>query len=179
MGVVLQETRSSIFRYGRISGWAAPMRRRKPSPRFAKAAGLHEFITSLPLGYGALAGEHGVRFLPRATATAGSLARAILRDPEVLLLDEATSALDPIEEAAVNQPLRILARGRTVISATHRLSTAADADHIFVFDEGRIVEQGSHFELLAATGYMRTSGASRPVLRSRPTAGMWMSMCSA
>jgi ATP-binding cassette, subfamily B, bacterial len=117
----------------------------------AKAAGLHEFIASLPLGYGAVAGEHGVQF-SSAQRQRMAIARAMLRDPEILLLDEATSGLDPLDETDVNATLRKLAKGRTVISVTHRLATAADADHIFVFDEGRIVEQGSHFELLGVNG---------------------------
>jgi ATP-binding cassette subfamily B protein len=117
----------------------------------AKAVGLHETIMSLPSGYGTPAGEHGVRFSMAQTQRL-AVARAILRDPEILLLDEATSALDPADEFAVHSILRTLSRGRTVISATHRLSTVADADHIFVFDSGAIVEQGNHLELLALDG---------------------------
>lgn len=117
----------------------------------AKTVGLHDFIMSLPQGYGTPAGEQGVR-LSLGQMQRLAIARAILRDPEILLLDEAASALDPIDEIEVNRVLRQAGKGRTVISVTHRLSTAADADHIFVFDRGRIVEQGSHFELLAASG---------------------------
>ncbi len=118
----------------------------------AKAAGLHETIMALPMGYGALVGgERGVR-LSSAEMQRLAIARAIVRDPEILLLDEATSGLDPADELAVHATLRSVSKGRTVISVTHRLSTTADADHIFVFDGGEIVEQGSHFELLAAEG---------------------------
>lgn len=117
----------------------------------ARAAGLHEWIMALPMGYASPAGEQGVRFSPVQMQRL-AIARAILRDPEILLLDEATSALDQADEVAVNETLRAAARGRTVVSVTHRLSTVAEADHIFVFDQGAIVEQGSHYELLAADG---------------------------
>jgi ATP-binding cassette subfamily B protein len=117
----------------------------------AKAVGLHDSIMALPMGYGSLLGEQGVR-LSLTEMQRLAIARAILRDPEILLLDEATSALDPADEAAVNATLRTVSKGRTVISVTHRLSTVADADHIFMFDQGEIVEQGSHFELLGANG---------------------------
>lgn len=118
----------------------------------AKAVGLHDFIVSLPQGYDTLAGEHVAR-LSAGRMQRLAMARAILRDPEIVLLDEATSALDAAEEIAVAEMMRSLAKGRTLISVTHRLSTTADADHIFVFDEGRIVEQGSHFELMALNGF--------------------------
>jgi len=117
----------------------------------AAAAGVHDFIMTLPAGYDTPVGEHGVT-LPPAAAQRLAIARAILRDPPILLLDEVTSALDPVDEVAVNDTLRELVKGRTVISVTHRLATTADADHIFFFDRGQIVEQGSHFELLAADG---------------------------
>jgi ATP-binding cassette subfamily B protein len=151
MGVVLQE--NSLFnisvreniRLGRPGASAEAI------VQVARAVGLHDFIAALPHGYSTLAGEHGVRF-SRAQMPRLALARAILRDPEILLLDEATSVLDPADELAVGRLIRSLAKGRTLISVTHRLSTTADADHIFVFDEGRIVEQGSHYELIAANG---------------------------
>lgn len=123
--------------------------------QISKAVGLHDFIMMLPQGYGTPAGEHGVRFsLVQMQRLA--MARAMLRNPEIVLLDEATSALDPVDEAEVSEMMRSLARGRTLISVTHRLSTTADADHIFVFDDGRIVEQGSHFELMAMNGFYAT-----------------------
>jgi ATP-binding cassette subfamily B protein len=105
----------------------------------------------MPEGYDTVLGEHGARLSAAATQRL-AIARAILRDPEILLLDEATSALDPADEIEVSRALRGLAGNRTVIAATHRLSTVADADHIFVLDDGALVEQGSHYELLAADG---------------------------
>ena len=151
MGVVLQE--NSLFNISVREN----IRLGKPDAseesiiEVSKAVGLHDFISSLPHGYATLAGEHGVRFsLVQMQRLA--MARAILRDPEIILLDEATSALDPVDELEVAGMMRSLAKGRTVISVTHRLSTAADADHIFVFEDGQIVEQGSHFELMAMNG---------------------------
>jgi ATP-binding cassette subfamily B protein len=117
----------------------------------AAAAGVHDFITTLPAGYNTVVGDHETS-LPPAQVQRLAIARAILRDPPILLLDEVTSALDLADEIAINETLRELARGRTTISVTHRLATTADADQIFFFDHGRMIEQGSHFELLAANG---------------------------
>ena len=155
MGVVLQE--NSLFNISVREN----IRLGKPDAseesiiEVAKAVGLHDFIMTLPLGYGTLAGEYGVRF-SIVQMQRLAVARAILRNPEIVLLDEATSALDPVDEMEVNGMMRVLARGRTLISVTHRLATTADADHIFVFDEGQIVEQGSHFELMAMNGAYAT-----------------------
>jgi len=151
IGVVLQE--NSVFNISvreniRLS---KPDASEEAILNAAKAVGLHDLIMALPMGYGTLLGEQGARFSITEMQRL-AIARAILRDPEILLLDEATSALDPADEAAVNGTLRTVSKGRTVISVTHRLSTVADADHIFMFDRGEIVEQGSHFELLAADG---------------------------
>jgi ATP-binding cassette subfamily B protein len=151
MGAVLQE--NSIFqipvreniRVGR------PEASEDAVVDIARAVGLHDAIMALPEGYNTVLGEHGSRF-STAEIQRLAIARAILRDPEILLLDEATSALDPADEIEVNRTLRSLAANRTVIAATHRLATVADADHIFVLDDGAIVEQGSHYELLAADG---------------------------
>ncbi len=117
----------------------------------AKLAEIHDFIVSLPEGYDSQAGERGEPF-SHANRQRIALARAMLRKPSILLLDEATSALDPLGEAAITQTIERLAVGRTVISVTHRLSSAQGADHIFVFDRGRVAEQGNHAELLAAGG---------------------------
>jgi ATP-binding cassette subfamily B protein len=151
MGVVLQDNPlfSASIRENILGG--RPDASAEAIDQAAKSAGVHDFILSLSHGYDTLVGEHGIA-LPPAQAQRLAIARAILRDPPILLLDEITSALDPADEMAVNETLRALGKGRTVISVTHRLATIADADHIFFFDRGQVVEQGSHFELLAANG---------------------------
>ena len=117
----------------------------------ARAAEIHEAIAAFPRGYDTPAGERGARFSGGQRQRL-ALARALLRDPAILLLDEATSALDPASEAAIDATLRRVARGRTVITITHRLTSVADADRLYVLDRGRLVEQGRHDELLAGRG---------------------------
>ena len=114
----------------------------------AQGAEIHDFILSLPQGYETMVGERGGR-LSGGQRQRIALARAILREPAILILDEATSALDPATEAGIQRTLERLARERTVISVTHRLSTAVRADTILVLDRGRVVERGTHAELLA------------------------------
>ncbi len=118
----------------------------------ARDAEIHSFIEALPQGYDMPVGERGGR-LSGGQRQRVSIARAILRNPAVLVLDEATSALDPGTESAINATLARLAQGRTSISVTHRLAGAATADIIFVFDRGRLVESGSHTDLLARVGH--------------------------
>ncbi|MBI2504751.1 MAG: ATP-binding cassette domain-containing protein [Candidatus Latescibacteria bacterium] len=117
----------------------------------ARAAELHSFIAGLPQGYDTLVGEGEARLSGGQRQRLG-IARAILRDPEILLLDEATSALDPTTEAAINATLEKLARHRTAIWVTHRLSAAMNMDHLFVLERGRVVEEGTHKELLNRKG---------------------------
>ncbi|HYA18329.1 MAG TPA: ABC transporter ATP-binding protein, partial [Bryobacteraceae bacterium] len=117
----------------------------------AAAIGLDAMVRELPQGYATMTGERGAA-LSLAGVQRLAIARALLRSPQVLLLDEATSGLEPVDEMEINQLLAPLRAGRTVIALTHRLSTVADADYIFVMDNGEIVERGSHFELLAANG---------------------------
>ena len=116
-----------------------------------RAAEIHEFVVSLPEGYDTIAGERGSRFSGGQRQRL-ALARALVRDPAILLLDEATSALDPGSEAAINETLTRVAKGRTVISVTHRLSTISNTDRIFVLDRGQIAEQGKHDDLLHRHG---------------------------
>lgn len=118
----------------------------------ARDAEIHATIAGFPAGYDTLVGERG-SLLSGGQRQRLAIARALLRDPAILLLDEATSALDPATEQAVNETLRRVARGRTVVSVTHRLSAITHADRIHVFDAGRVVESGRHEELVARHGY--------------------------
>ena len=117
----------------------------------AKRAEIHDFVAGLPGGYDTVIGERG-ETLSGGQRQRLAIARAIVRDPSVLLLDEATSALDQTTEAAINRTLREVGRGRTVISATHRLTSVTDMDEIVVLQDGHVVERGSHAELLDRDG---------------------------
>ena len=117
----------------------------------ARAARIHDHLMSLPDGYNTVVGERGYRFSGGEKQRL-AIARAILRDPPVLVLDEATSALDVETERAVQDALDRLSEGRTTLVIAHRLSTIRDADQILVLDGGRIVERGTHGELVELGG---------------------------
>jgi subfamily B ATP-binding cassette protein MsbA len=117
----------------------------------ARAANAHDFIMATPHGYDTIVGERGIK-LSGGQRQRIAIARAMLKDPRILLLDEATSSLDSESEALVQEALERLMRGRTAVIIAHRLSTVAIAHRIVVLDRGRIVEQGSHAELLARQG---------------------------
>jgi ATP-binding cassette, subfamily B, bacterial len=117
----------------------------------ARAAHIHERILSLELGYDTVVGERGYR-MSGGEKQRLAIARAILKDPRVLILDEATSALDTTSERLVQSALAPLMRGRTTVAIAHRLSTILAADVIFVLDQGRLVEHGTHGELVGSGG---------------------------
>jgi ATP-binding cassette subfamily B protein len=117
----------------------------------ARLANAHEFILRLPMGYGTLVGERGVK-LSGGERQRVALARAFLADAPVLILDEATSSLDSESEALIQQAMERLMKGRTSIVIAHRLSTVRSLDRILVFDRGAIVEQGTHTALAARAG---------------------------
>ncbi|HET7468490.1 MAG TPA: ABC transporter transmembrane domain-containing protein [Gemmatimonadales bacterium] len=134
----------------------------------ARAAHAHEFIERLPLGYATLVGERGIK-LSGGQRQRVAIARAILKDPAVLILDEATSNLDTESERLIEDALAKLLVGRTTLIIAHRLSTVQRADRLLVIEHGRIVEEGTHGELLALGGmyarlYQRQFREGAPVL---------------
>jgi subfamily B ATP-binding cassette protein MsbA len=141
----------------------------------AEAAAAHDFITQLPEGYDTIVGDRGLR-LSGGERQRLSLARAILKDAPILLLDEATSALDAESERLVQLALERLTRGRTTLVIAHRLATVRNADLIYVLEDGRVLEQGSHDELLARGGLyarlcrlqFRDDGAEVPAPATAP-----------
>jgi ATP-binding cassette subfamily B (MDR/TAP) protein 1 len=123
----------------------------KDIERVAKECELHDFIMSLPEGYNTEVGAHGSK-LSGGQRQRLAIARALIRDPEILLLDEATSQLDANTERDIRKAIAAASKGRTTIMIAHRLASVQHADRIFVFDTGRIVEQGRHDELVAMGG---------------------------
>ncbi|RII95049.1 ABC transporter ATP-binding protein [Clavibacter michiganensis] len=151
IGIVSQETYLFHATIGENLRYARPGATQEQIEQAARAANIHQTIESFPDGYETLVGERGYR-LSGGEKQRIAIARVLLKDPAVLILDEATSALDAISERVVQQALDTASRGRTTIAIAHRLSTVVDADVIFVVVAGRIVEQGTHAELLARGG---------------------------
>jgi ATP-binding cassette subfamily B protein len=151
MGMVTQETflfHSSIkenLLYGR------PDATQDEIEAACQAAQLHDFIVGLPEGYDTVVGERGLR-LSGGEKQRLAIARVLLKDPRILILDEATSHLDSLAEGLIRRALEPLLQGRTTIAIAHRLSTILRADLILVLDNGRLVEQGTHTQLLARDG---------------------------
>ncbi len=137
----------------------------------AKAAKIHDFVLRLPQGYDTVVGERGLKLSGGEKQRVG-IARTLLKNPPILVLDEATSALDTQTERSIQDSLREMGEGRSVITIAHRLSTIADADQIIVLEEGRILEQGRHEDLLARRGrYAQMWERQSAEEEAEPTAG--------
>ena len=151
VGIVPQETilfNGSVYDnilYGRLDAT------KEEIEAAAKAANAHDFIMELPEGYNTMLGDRGVN-ISGGQRQRIAIARAILKDPRILILDEATSALDTESERVVQEALNRLMVGRTSIIIAHRLSTIKNADRILVLDKGKLVEDGTHEELMAKNG---------------------------
>ena len=151
MGIVLQDpflfngSVTENIRFGRLEATDEEIQ------AAAKAVGAHEFIMNLRKGYDTPVEEGGV-LLSVGQRQLISFARALLADPRILILDEATSSVDTQTERIIQQALATLLKGRTSFVIAHRLSTVVNADRILVIQDGHIVEQGTHSELLAKAG---------------------------
>lgn len=132
-------------------GYGRPDATREEVIAAAQAAHIHTFIESLPQGYDSLVGERGLK-LSGGEKQRVAIARAILKNPAILIFDEATSALDSKSEKAIQDELRSIAQNRTTLVIAHRLSTVVDAHQILVLDKGRIIERGTHRNLLEKKG---------------------------
>ncbi|QOD94955.1 ABC transporter ATP-binding protein [Chryseoglobus sp. 28M-23] len=151
VGIVSQETYLFHATIAENLRYAKPEATAEELEAACRAASIHETIESFPDGYATVVGERGYR-LSGGEKQRIAIARVLLKDPPVLILDEATSALDSVSERVVQRALDSATRGRTTIAIAHRLSTVSTADTIHVVDHGRIVESGTHGELVARGG---------------------------
>ncbi|NLM39906.1 MAG: ATP-binding cassette domain-containing protein, partial [Firmicutes bacterium] len=152
VGVVLQESFLFAGTIWENIAYAKPDATAEEIIRAAKAANAHDFIVKFPDGYDTRVGERGQR-LSGGERQRIAIARAILHNPRILILDEATSAVDSETENEIQEAIRKLSEDRTTIAIAHRLSTLKDANRIMVLDHGRLVELGTHDELMALRGY--------------------------
>ncbi|HRN75263.1 ABC transporter ATP-binding protein/permease [Ottowia sp.] len=143
--VLFNDTVAYNIRYGRPEASDAEVE------QAARAAHIHDFIMSTPSGYQTMVGERGLK-LSGGEKQRVAIARTLLKNPPVLIFDEATSALDSANERAIQAEIKSAAHGKTTLVIAHRLSTVVDAHEILVMEHGRIVERGTHLELLAAHG---------------------------
>lgn len=151
MGMVTQETFLFHATVRENLQYAKPDATGEEMEAACRAAHIHEVIAALPEGYDTMVGERGYR-LSGGEKQRLAIARVILKNPRILILDEATSALDSHSERLIQEALEPLMVGRTSLVIAHRLSTILKADVILVMEEGRLVEQGTHRELLAKGG---------------------------
>ena len=169
VGIVSQETYLFHATIAENLRYAKPDATDEELEVACRAASIHETIASFPDGYDTVVGERGYR-LSGGEKQRIAIARVLLKDPPVLILDEATSALDSVSERVVQAALDSATRGRTTVAIAHRLSTVAGADVIHVIDRGRIVESGSHDELLALGGVYARLVAEQSTDFGRPAA---------
>ena len=131
---------------------------REAIEKAAKAARIHDFVEGLPDGYETVVGERGLK-LSGGEKQRVAIARMVLKNPPILILDEATTALDSLTEKQIQSALHELSSGRTSLMIAHSLSTVVDADQVIVLDEGKVIEQGRHQDLLSQGGQYATMWA--------------------
>ncbi len=151
IGIVPQDTVLFNDSIAYNIGYGRPGSSQAAIENAARQAQIHEFITRLPDGYDTVVGERGLK-LSGGEKQRVAIARTILKDPPILILDEATSALDTATERDIQSALRSVSENRTTLIIAHRLSTVVDADEIIVLQEGRIIERGTHNDLLSRNG---------------------------